>query len=100
MPNGHGGIPRFGSPAILALALVWLLWLRLSRDAAWTFHAALLVTGLFCWRLAWHVHLYQVMEYGGSYTAAEALAAAKRRFLRTLLLTLLPALGLVYVLWP
>lgn len=100
MPNGHGGIPRFGSPVLLSLGVAVLLWLRVSGEAHWTVHAAYAAAGLLAWRFAWHLHLYDAMEYGGANTPPEELRAAKRRY-RVTALVLVPLVLLsVHVLWP
>ena len=99
MPNGHGGIPRFGSPALLLFVLCVLFWFRFARGAQWTLYPALFAAILFSWRLAWHIHLYEVLEYGGAYTPQETLDAAKKRYLRTLLLLLPATLIASYLVW-
>lgn len=100
MPNGHGGIPRFGSPVLLLVALLALLWLRVSREATWTTPVAYVAVALLAWRLAWHVHLYDVMEYEGAYTPPEKLQAARRRHRLTTLVLVPLALLAVHQLWP
>jgi len=99
VPNGHGGVPRFGSPILLFFALCGLLWLRIARDAQWTLYLALVGAALFAWRLAWHIHLYELLAYGGAYTPQEVLDAARKRYLATLLFLLPAALIAAYLVW-
>ena len=100
MPNGHGGIPRFGSPILLSIGVIVLLWLRISGEAQWTTHVAYVATGLLAWRLAWHLHLYGALEYGGANTPPEQLRAAKQRYRLTALVLIPLALLSVHALWP
>jgi hypothetical protein len=99
VPNGHGGVPRFFSPVLLLLALLVLLWFRIAQSAQWSLYPALFTGALFAWRLAWHLHLYGAMEYGGAYTPPEVLDPAQKRYRRTLLF-LLPAVWIgIYFAW-
>jgi hypothetical protein len=52
VPNGHGGIPRFGSPVLLSIGLALLLWLRISGGATWTIAAAYPLACLLAWRFS------------------------------------------------
>jgi hypothetical protein len=63
-------------------------------------YAAYVAAGLFAWRLAWHIHLYPAMEYGGAYTSPEDAKRARKGFFRTLPLIVPLALLSVYALWP
>ena len=100
MPNGHGGIPRYGSPVFLSLILLGLLGLQRSHETRWTLPLAYLVAGLVAWRFAWHLHLYDLMEYDGAYASPAELQAAKRRYRWTMLFLVPAALVGVHVLWP
>jgi hypothetical protein len=99
VPNGHGGVPRFGSPILLLLVLSGLFWLRSARDVEWTLYPALFGAALLAWRLAWHTHLYGVLAYGGAYTPYEVLRAARKRHLITLLILLPALLVTTYFAW-
>ena len=99
MPNGHGGVPIFISPVLLLLTLFVLLWFRIAESAQWSLYLALFAGALFAWRLAWHLHLYGAMEYGGAYTPPEVLDPARRRYRRTLLLLLPAVLIGIYFAW-
>ena len=99
MPNGHGGIPWFGSPILLLVVLSALAWLRFSHDAAWTLYAAHPIAALFAWRFAWHLCLYRPTEYGGGYTSDEEMRKARARYY-TLSAVLIPlAILAVQLLW-
>ncbi|MBI1746880.1 MAG: hypothetical protein HYR55_09875 [Acidobacteria bacterium] len=80
MPNGHGGIPRFGSPILLLLALLGYMALSRSVDSLWASAPGYLIGALFGWRLSWHIHLYDAMEYEGAYTSEEVKKRTKRRY--------------------
>jgi hypothetical protein len=99
LPNGHGGVPRFASPTLLLFVLGVLLWFRFAQDARWTLYPALVGAALFSWRLAWHMHLYAALEYGGAYTPQEIIDAARRRYLRTLTVLLPAGLIAAYLVW-
>ncbi|MDH5804726.1 MAG: hypothetical protein OEZ54_06025 [Gemmatimonadota bacterium] len=100
MPNGHGGIPRYGSPILLLVFLLVLLRLEISRDFDWTIFPAYGLAASIAWRFSWHLFLYPLMEYGGSYTSVEALEAATRRY-RLLAIVLIPgAVAAVFFFWP
>lgn len=100
MPNGHGGIPRFGSPVALAIVVAVLLRARVGLGWSWTVYPAIAVAGLIGWRLSWHLFLYPLMEYGGSYSSVEQLERAERRH-RMATALLVPIGGAVaWMLWP
>ena len=100
MPNGHGGIPRFGSPFLVIVMMAVLLRLRFSLDASWTVYPAYVGAAVFGWRFAWHLWMYDLMEYGGSYSSVEELAQSTRRYWLTALVTVPVSLALVYLFWP
>lgn len=80
MPNGHGGIPKYGSPVVLFIVLLILVWLRLARNILWPVLAAYPIVIILGWRLAWHIHMYDATEYGGAYTPKEEIESAKRKY--------------------
>jgi hypothetical protein len=80
MPNGHGGIPRFGSVVLLGGALVLLYFLHLTKGWEWCSVAGYVMAMAFGWRLAFHLCLWDATEYDGAYTKAEEMARARRRF--------------------
>jgi hypothetical protein len=78
MPNGHGAVPRFGSPVILA-ALLLLAWLLRARWP-WLAGAGYFLAAGFGWRLAFHAHLWAPFEHGAASSSPKMLAEARRRF--------------------
>ena len=95
MPNGHGGLPKFGSAAVLLILLVGAIVYEetnlLFRLCSYPLSAA------FGWRLAWHLCMYHAMEYGGAYTPPERMRAAKYRY-KFALLVLVPGCVVVVAL--
>jgi hypothetical protein len=100
MPNGHGGIPRWGSPLLLLVLLSILIWVRLSEQAVWTVYVAYPLAALLAWRFAWHLCLYDVMEYGGGYTSPDKLQKARSLYIKMLLALVPGAILCVYLFWP
>ena len=80
MPNGHGGVPRFGSPVLLLGLLAVVVFGGASDATAWRDWLVYALAGLFGWRFAWHLWMYPVMEYGGAYASEQELATALRRY--------------------
>lgn len=80
MPNGHGGIPRFGSPALLLLLTGLAAWLGTATGMAWLLPVCILLAGLFGWRLSYHLHMWGVTEYGGHAASEEEKERAKGRY--------------------
>ena len=97
MPNGHGGVPRFGSPVILLLLLGWDLARRPTFGFAWAWMLPYALAALLGWRLAWHIHMWDATEYGGAMTSTDKMSAAERRYLLGTLLYAPAAVGLVYL---
>lgn len=82
MPNGHGGIPKYGSPVLLVLALAGLLALSPTDGVLRLLRFPL--AALLGWRLAWHYCMYDAMEYGGRPTPDEEMKRARRRYVYAL----------------
>jgi hypothetical protein len=99
MPNGHGGIPKYGSPFLLFLVLGVLALLKRSYDAEWTVYAAYPAAVLFGWRFAWHFHLYDVMEYDGAHATPEKLAVTRRRYRIGMVAWIAAAVGATFAIW-
>ena len=99
MPNGHGGIPKYGSPFLLLLVLGVLAFLKRTYDADWTVYAAYPAAVLLGWRLAWHLHLYDVMEYEGAHASREELATARKRYRFGAVLWIVVAVSATFALW-
>ena len=81
MPNGHGGMPRFGSALILLLCLI-IVYTFLMKGAspmfAWVGYP--LAAG-FGWRFAYGLHMRKVTEYDGAYSSEEAISLAVNKYL-------------------
>ena len=73
MPNGHGGIPRFGGPIFYAI----LAALAVAFDMM---AAAAVLAAIAGWRLAYHLHFWGADEYGGAYTDADGYRRARLRY--------------------
>jgi hypothetical protein len=73
MPNGHGGIPRFGGPIFYAVLAAVALAFKMTAAAA-----ALAAIG--GWRLSYHLHFWRADEYAGAYTDPEAYRRARLRY--------------------
>lgn len=81
MPNGHGGIPHYGSPILLALMFFAAAFWPVALDVAlqWTrAGVCLALAALAGWRLAYHLHMWQADGYAGYLTADEYRRAARR----------------------
>jgi|Deesub1362A_J573_1020465.scaffolds.fasta_scaffold00005_72 hypothetical protein len=66
MPNGHGGIPKYGSPALLFVLYLLLFFLYAVKDFKWAIYATYPVVILLGERLAHHIYLYDVTSYSGA----------------------------------
>lgn len=99
MPNGHGGVPRYGSPIFLALVVFALAVIETRGHPPWAAAAAYAAAGLFGWRLAWHQFMYPVMAYGGAYASPEELGGAKRRYRVAAAIGVVASVAGVYVVW-
>jgi len=99
MPNGHGGIPRYGSPVALTLLLVMLATVEVRSHAGWVGRAAYVVAALIGWRSAWHLMMYPIMEYGGAYVSDEEMAAARSRFRLAAIVSVPLAVAIVAAIW-
>jgi hypothetical protein len=68
MPNGHGGVPYFGGPVVLAMMFAFLMWLPFAEGGwlAWTrFGVCMILAAAIGWRVAYYIHMYGADEYGG-----------------------------------
>ena len=99
MPNGHAGIPKYGSPFLILLVLGVLAFLKRTYDAEWTVYAAYPAAVLLGWRFAWHFHLYDVMEYEGAHATKEKLAEARRRYGVGVVVWIAVAVGATFAVW-
>ena len=73
MPNGHGGIPRFGAPIFYAVLAAVALAFKMTAAAA-------VLAAIAGWRLAYHLHFWAASEYGGAYTSTEKYRRAALRY--------------------
>ena len=81
MPNGHGGIPYLGAPVLLAIFTSLFVWWYRASASMIPHVLVYLFSALFGWRLAFHLTMWKVMEYGGGYTSDKRMAKAKRKYL-------------------
>lgn len=78
MPNGHGGIPKYGSPILLVVLLGgWIL--VVDKENPWYMFRFVLAAVL-GWRLAWHIFMYDLMEYGGHYQDKNIINKARTKY--------------------
>lgn len=81
MPNGHGGVPFFGTPIIFAVMFAIFAGLPLKTRLGWAWVAICLVlAALVGWRLAYDLHMRDADEYGGAYTPPDVYRRAARRY--------------------
>jgi hypothetical protein len=83
MPNGHGGMPAFGTPVLLAV--LFAVVVRASPphpgSPSWvSVTICLVIAALFGWKMAYHVHMRAADAYGGGYTPPEDHARSLRRY--------------------
>lgn len=82
MPNGHGGMPRFGSALfLLAILLVLYAYHLKAPDVAWLHWLGYPFAAAFGWRFAHGLHLWKVTEYDGAYSSEEAINRAVNLYL-------------------
>lgn len=80
MPNGHGGIMRFGSPALILIILLALYFNEELSATQWYRPALLALSVLFGWKLSLHLHMWRALEYGGAYLSQTEHRRARVRF--------------------
>ena len=68
MPNGHGGMPRFGSALFLLFLLILVYGYFVKLGLPWLAWAGYPVAAAFGWRAAYGLHMRKVTEYDGAYT--------------------------------
>lgn len=73
MPNGHGGIPRFGGPVFYATLAALAVAFKLTVPAA-------VLAAIAGWRLAYHLHFWRADEYAGAYTNPDDYRRARLRY--------------------
>lgn len=81
MPNGHGGVPRFGS-TLLLLVVLMLVYAYSRKDGMdWLAYGGYLLAAALGWRIAHGLHLWKVTEYDGAYTTDDAINLALGKYL-------------------
>jgi hypothetical protein len=73
VPNGHGGVPRFGGPIFYAVLAGAALAFKLVPAAA-------VLAAIAGWRLGYHLHFWAADEYTGAYTDPSAYRRARLRY--------------------
>jgi hypothetical protein len=81
MPNGHGGLPHYGTPVLLGIFWALMVWWQRASASIMPHLLLYLASVLFGWSLAFHLTMWDVMEYGGAYTSEDEMTRAKRRCL-------------------
>ena len=76
MPNGHGGVPRYGSALMLLVLLLIVYNLSRKDGLAWVAYGGYVLAAALGWRFAHGLHLWKVTEYDGAYTTDEAINRA------------------------
>lgn len=99
MPNGHGGVVRFGSAVVLVFVLAVLAFLRFRQGATWTLYPALMGGALLAWRFSWHLHVYPISEYDFAYASEEQIAVQGRRHIVTSIALAVVLVGGLFWAW-
>ena len=81
MPNGHGGMPRYGSALMLVVVLMLVYAYSRKEGLDWLAYGGYLLAAALGWRFAHGLHLWKVTEYDGAYTTDEAINRAIYRYL-------------------
>ena len=82
MPNGHGGMPRFGSALfLLVILLVLYVYCLKAPGVAWLPWLGYPFAAAFGWRFAHGLHMRKVTEYDGAYSSEEAVSLAVNKYL-------------------
>ena len=80
MPNGHGGVPRYGS-AVMMLVVLLLAYAYYRKEGwAWLAYAGYILAAALGWRFAHGLHLWKVTEYDGAYTTDDSLNLALGKY--------------------
>ena len=82
MPNGHGGMPRFGSALFLLVFLIILyVYCLKAPGVAWLPWIGYPFAAAFGWRFAHGLHMRKVTEYDGAYTSDDAWTTAFMKYI-------------------
>jgi len=96
MPNGHGGIPRFGSPVLIFLVTFLFVWWARSTASVLPQVLSVIGAGIFGWRLAFHMTMWGALEYDGRYSFKQQIKNSKRNYFIARLLLMPLAILLAY----
>ena len=80
MPNGHGGIMRYGAPVIIFIIMLVVFFNEDMSATKWYRPTLLALSVLFGWKLSLHLHMWRALEYGGAYINEVELRRARIRF--------------------
>lgn len=80
MPNGHGGIVRFGSPALIVIIMLAVFFNDTLAATPWYRPLLFSLSVLFGWKFSLHLHMWRSLEYGGALLDEEAHRRARVRF--------------------
>jgi hypothetical protein len=81
MPNGHGGVSRYGSALMLVVVLLLVYAYSRKEGLEWIAYAGYVLAPAFGWRFAHGLHLWKVTEYDGAYSSGEAINSAVWKYL-------------------
>jgi hypothetical protein len=96
MPNGHGGIPRFGSPILLIILFIIMFILKEYIPLYNYLKYALAL--VLAWRLAWHIAMYPTVAYGGQFTSDKELQTTKEKYVFVLIACAVVLCGVAFFL--
>lgn len=98
MPNGHSGIPRFGSVVLIAMVIALLIWWERSTSYILPRVIVYIGAGIFGWRLAFHLTMWNVTEYNGNYASGNQKKEAKRKYIVTTIVLIPITVFIIYFL--
>ena len=81
MPNGHGGIPRYGSSALLLILTVAAALLQVKLGISELIYLIYLMAVLFSWRLSSHLFMWHATDYGGATSSGHEIESARKKYL-------------------
>lgn len=81
MPNGHGGIPRYGSSALLLILTFAALFIHFKLWIEWLVYPIYFLAVLFSWRFSSHLFMWGVTNYGGATSSDKEIENAKKKYI-------------------
>lgn len=81
MPNGHGGIPRYGSSALLLILTLAAALLQVKLGIYWLIYPIYLLAVLFSWRLSSHLFMWHATDYSGATSSDDETENARKKYL-------------------